>query len=64
MDFIPTKCQVLHITRSKTPIPSKYILDNITLESVSAAKYLGVRISDDLSWGTHINNITKKQIKH
>ena len=22
MDFNPTKCQVLHITRSKTPIPS------------------------------------------
>ena len=24
MDFNPTKCQVLHITRSKTPIPSKH----------------------------------------
>ena len=44
MDFNPTKCQVLHITRSKTPIPSKYILHNIILESVSAAKYLGVTI--------------------
>ena len=60
MDFNSTKCQVLHITRSKTHIPSKYILHNITLESVPAAKCLGVTISDDLSWGTHINSITKK----
>ena len=55
-----TKCQVLHVTRLKTPIPSKYFLHSIELESVSAAKYLGVIISDDLSWGTHIANITKK----
>ena len=60
MNFNPTKCQVLHVTRLKTPIPSKYFLHSIELESVSAAKYLGVTISDDLSWGTHIANITKK----
>ena len=29
------------------------------LDSVSSAKYLGVTISDDLSWSTHIGNITK-----
>ena len=60
VDYNPTKCQVLHITRSKTNIPSKYNLHNIIPESVSAAKYLGVTISDDLSWGTHINKITEK----
>ena len=60
MNFNPAKCQVLHVTRSKTPIPSKYFLHNTELESATAAKYLGVTISDDLSWGTHINNISKK----
>ena len=60
MSFNPSKCQVLHVTRLKTPIPSKYSLHNTELESVSAAKYLGVTISDDLNWGTHIDNITKK----
>ena len=29
------------------------------LVSATAAKYLGVTISDDLSWGTHVNNISK-----
>ena len=29
-------------------------------QSATAAKYLGVSISDDLSWGTHVNNISKK----
>ena len=29
MNFNPAKCQVLHVTRLKTPIPSKYFLHNI-----------------------------------
>ena len=59
MSFNPSKCQVLNVTRLKTPIPSEYSLHNTELESVSAAKYLGVTISDNLNWGTHIDIITK-----
>ena len=32
----------------------------LELKSASAAKYLGVTISDDISWAMHIANITKK----
>ena len=60
MNFNPAKCQVLHVTRSKTPIPSKYSLHNSELESATAAKYLGITISDYHIWGTHFNNISKK----
>jgi len=59
MEFNPYKCQVIHITRSKTPIPTQYT-HNCILESVSSAKYLGVDISSDLSWDTHKNRISKK----
>ena len=57
MEFNPGKCQVIHITLSKSPVKSRYFMHNQELESVDAAKYLGVTISKDLSWNTHINNI-------
>ena len=60
MSINPSKCQVLYVTRLKTPIPSKYSLHNKELERVTAAKYLRVTISDNLNWGTHLDNITKK----
>ena len=58
MEFNPNKCQVLHITRSKKTVMSGYFMHNQKLVSVDAAKYLGVSISKDLSWNTHISNIT------
>ena len=48
------------MTWLKTPIPTKYLLHGIELESIPSAKYLGVIISEDLSWSTHINNTSKK----
>jgi hypothetical protein len=32
-------------------------------ESVTTAKYLGITISNDMNWDTHINNITSKANK-
>ena len=62
MNFDPAKCQVLHVTRSKLPFQQSTSFTT-QLESATAAKYLGVTISDDLSWGTHVNNISKKAIQ-
>jgi len=61
MEFNHSKCQVIHITMSKNPIPRQYTLHNCILEYVSSVKYLGVDISSDLSWDTHINRISKKE---
>ena len=60
MSFNPSKCQVLHITRAKCPIQTRYILHGTVLESVPSAKYLGVTISDNLSWTLHIDSVSKK----
>ena len=59
MSFNPSKCQVLHITRAKCPFQSRYVLNGSVLESVPSAKYLGVSISDNLSWTSHINSVSK-----
>ena len=57
MSFNPSKCQVLHITRA---IQTRYILHGTVLESVPSTKYLGVTISDNLSWTPHIDSVSKK----
>ena len=44
MSFNPSKCQVLHITRAKRPIQTRYILHGTVLESVPSAKYVGVTL--------------------
>ena len=41
MEFNPSKCTVIHVTCSKSPVPSQYILYDHVLESVSSTKYLG-----------------------
>ena len=63
MKFHPDKCQVLSITKKKTPIKFNYILHGHTLEHVKSAKYLGVTISSDLKWEPHISNICQKANK-
>ena len=60
MEFKPSKCQFIHVTRSKNPIPTQYTLHNCILQSVSSTKYLGVDISSDISWDTYIDRISKK----
>jgi hypothetical protein len=60
MAFHPDKCNVLTISRNKTPVKFKYCLHGHVLESVDKAKYLGVTISEDLKWESHINNICGK----
>ena len=58
MEFNPSKCVVIHVTRSRTLIPSQYLLHGQVLESVAGSKYLGVEISSNLLFNNHIQNIT------
>jgi len=40
MKFHPDKCQVLSVTKNRTPIIKDYLLHSHTLEHVTSAKYL------------------------
>ena len=60
MSFHPSKCQVTRITTKKAVHETSYNIRGHQLELVASSKYLGVTISQDLSWREHINNITSK----
>ena len=53
MEFNPSKCHVIRVTRSRSPLPTSNTLHGQTLEVVSCARYLGVDICKDLSWKSH-----------
>lgn len=57
MTLNPKKCKHMSFTRSRNPIRSSYTIANSPIDTVTSYKYLGVLISFNLNWGTHINNI-------
>lgn len=60
MSFHPDKCQVLTISKKRSPICHNYTLHGHTLEHVTSAKYLGCTLNNNLDWGQHIHNICNK----
>ena len=60
MLFHPDKCNNMQVTRSRNPLTFKYSLRGQDLEAVNTAKYLGVDLSNNLSWNSHIDRTAKK----
>ena len=56
---IPTS-QMQHDAADKKTIQASYTLEGAVLENVDNIKYLGVTITNDLKWNTHISNICTK----
>ena len=56
------KCKYMVISklRSRAIISQQLMLGSWTLDRVSHYKYLGVLISDDLSWSLHVERISSK----
>ena len=57
MKFNATKCYIMSI---KKKTHKYYQLGGHILEQVDSNPYLGLQISEDLKWSTHISNITMK----
>ena len=55
MAFHPQKCNVLNISRSRSPINFSFHLKGYVLELQEPTKYLGVDLQSSLSWKIHID---------
>ncbi len=60
MEFNAKKCYVLRISNKTDKFLSKYNIKGTELEVKHSHTYLGVEISDKLSWNNHINTIAHK----
>jgi hypothetical protein len=58
MRFNVKKCFIMRITHVRNPKIFQYTLGGIILEETKCHTYLGVHITDNLSWSKHINKIT------
>ena len=65
MRFQPVKCNVVQLSRKRIKkINAVLSLEGTVLENVDNVKYLGVTISKDLKWNTHLSNFAQKQKKN
>lgn len=64
MSFNASKCNTLRIFPSKqnrsNHISSDYILHGQVLETVKSTEYLGVTMTDDLTWSKHVATVAAK----
>ena len=60
MEFNPSKCEVITLTKKTKPIVNNYTLHNTSLVAVDTGKYLGLNISSKLSWSNHVDCVTKR----
>ena len=61
--FTSTKCEILSVGRKRSPIVYSYKLDNNPLKHVKQVKDLGILVTSDLKWSSHIDCVVAKGYK-
>ena len=57
MKMNPSKCSYMVFSRSKENIATRLNISDTILERKRSQKFLGIQISDDLSWSRHCQDI-------
>ena len=60
IQFNVRKCYAMSIIHKKVPLSFSYSMNDCVLERVKNYPYLGVTISDNLSWSDHIHKVICK----
>ena len=55
-----SRCYTMHVGRKRHNILNTYTLHDHPLPITDSAKYLGITISNYLTWNKHVSNITSK----
>ena len=54
MRFQPVKRNMMQLTKKHNKVDASYTLEGTVLENVESIKYIGVTITSDLKWNSHI----------
>ena len=60
MNFQPSKCDNLRVSRKRISPVRSYFLDSTSLKVVSSVKDLGVMVTKNLTWSNHVRYVTAK----
>ena len=60
LSFNPSKCHIMRLSHAKSVKHYNYKLGEAILSEVTGHPYLGIHISNDLTWNAHVNHIVSK----
>ena len=63
VDFNPLKTKAVFFTNQPNLNPPAILFNNQQVEIIDSHKHLGVHLSSDCKWGTHINSICSNALK-
>ena len=60
MQFNPSKCKTMRVSRKRPPGTTSYNILGVTLEETQQTQYLGINIQTNLSWNSQTHRTTGK----